>query len=675
MSHSRHSTAASGEFHPSSLTPGTAARQSLSGPSSAPPATVAFRVIEDTPPGSPNQGLLDETQYATYNPEKDDWSENNGPEVPHVVGERFINGWTPISLKKKFWIPLVIFQIVLAAVLERMLAVAQHINGWPIPTSYTDDIDSPFHYVYTLPPVIIAMVLVALWAWSDIEIKKMQPYLDLLHGDSPPNKSLLLDYTRTNNFVVWISAALNQHYLVALATIIGLLALVFQPVASAIFSTKPTYITTNLSNMSNLGAISLNLGQEFTDLTSFLSAAGYASSSVLYNLGDPNFLHGPYTIAPFERLTGLSQLPRSLMDNGTVKANTTAVKTSVNCALTTTTSVPYNGNGWTNHATYDNCTFTYSVNQTTAHLFGTNVMPDCNNTGRPDWFLPIVLWFFTYDSSPPQGSATYCAPSISLWNVEATVDIGTGNLTNVVELSPLNTSTFAGSSASDVMALNGMAYNGVAFNLTGADEFVTARAAATKVQLPASILEYASLQPGGVAAAFADNSTFTNLSVQVYTTYMKLVAKSTYFQTLSGQSIPVQVSYFQSRLWLNAVAVHVGASVLAVVAVLGAFIQLAHAHSRRYLRLHHQPGTIASAVTIGAQTSLAKILHGQQEEKEIVQALQDKRFRIHPQTMKILTMGERGYEEAVTPNRPGFFQSLKSPGLSKRFSRGVPASA
>jgi hypothetical protein len=49
----------------------------------------------------------------------------------------------------------------------------------------------------TLPPVVIAMFLVAMWAWIDIEIKKMQPYIDLVHGDSPPQRSLLLDYTRT----------------------------------------------------------------------------------------------------------------------------------------------------------------------------------------------------------------------------------------------------------------------------------------------------------------------------------------------------------------------------------------------------------------------------------------------------------------------------------------------
>lgn len=70
--------------------------------------------------------------------------------------------------------------------------------------------------------------------------------------------------------------------------------------------------------MSNLAAISLNQGPDFTDLTGtlychkslsssqlidrtvFLSAAGFASSAVLYNLADPSFLHDVYTVAPFD---------------------------------------------------------------------------------------------------------------------------------------------------------------------------------------------------------------------------------------------------------------------------------------------------------------------------------------------------------------------------------------
>ncbi|KAG6841001.1 hypothetical protein C0991_002781 [Blastosporella zonata] len=52
--------------------------------------------------------------------------------------------------------------------------------------------------------------------------------------------------------------------------------------------------------LNNLGAIGLNQDPQFQDLTTFVTAAGFASASVLYNLPDPAFIHDQYTIAPFE---------------------------------------------------------------------------------------------------------------------------------------------------------------------------------------------------------------------------------------------------------------------------------------------------------------------------------------------------------------------------------------
>jgi hypothetical protein len=204
--------------------------------------------------------------------------------------------------------------------------------------------------------------------------------------------------------------------------------------------------------------------------------------------------------------------------NGTVLANTTAVKTDANCHLTTTVSTPIGQTGWQNNATYNGCTFSYSVNQSTPHLFGTNVFEGCI-PNAPSWFQPIVIWFFTYDTTPPQGSATYCYPSISFWNVAVTVDIASSNLTSVQEISPINSSSdspLASLSGNLTGApLNGIAYNGIQFNLTNADQFVLARQSAVDLQLPSSIQQVAASSPGGLTAAFSTNS-FTGMAVQVY---------------------------------------------------------------------------------------------------------------------------------------------------------------
>lgn len=173
-------------------------------------------------------------------------------------------------------------------------------------------------------------------------------------------------------------------------------------------------------------------------------------------------------------------------------------------------STPIAGGGWINNATFGGCTYSYSVGPTTSILFGTDVMPDCNDAGTPEFLRPIIFWFFTYDSTPPQGSATHCAPNISLWDVAVTVDIDTRNLTSVQEIRP-----FESSNNVTGAPLNGQAFNGIVFNLTNPDRFAIERSNATDLQLPASILQAAYTAPGGLAAAFQTNS-FVEMATEVY---------------------------------------------------------------------------------------------------------------------------------------------------------------
>lgn len=76
--------------------------------------------------------------------------------------------------------------------------------------------NSSFFSKYFVQCILTNLKVVAMWAWTDIEIKKIQvclatifkyffhaptdlpfkPYVDLVHGNSPPHRSLLLDYTR-----------------------------------------------------------------------------------------------------------------------------------------------------------------------------------------------------------------------------------------------------------------------------------------------------------------------------------------------------------------------------------------------------------------------------------------------------------------------------------------------
>ena len=67
----------------------------------------------------------------------------------------------------------------------------------------------------TQPPVIVSMIIVALWASVAIEIQMMQPYIDLMRGHAPAKKSILLDYTREKcvDFLCLLSSRQHSPFL------------------------------------------------------------------------------------------------------------------------------------------------------------------------------------------------------------------------------------------------------------------------------------------------------------------------------------------------------------------------------------------------------------------------------------------------------------------------------
>lgn len=93
-----------------------------------------------------------------------------------------------------------------------------------------------------------------------------------------------------------------------------------------------------------------------------------------------------------------------------------------------------------------------------------------------------------------------------------------------------------------------------------------------------------------------------------------------------------------------------GVVLLLVVALVGAFVQVCHRASRQQLHLRHIPGTLASAISIGADTNLTKLFNNSEQQDDFTEALRNRKFRIDPQTSKIVLQGDEGYEQAVSPN-------------------------
>lgn len=616
--------------------------------------------VSHSPPGTPSQRLLgdDESQYATEKPpvKKRAW-------VPVDVQPEEKEIWKPFPLRPMFWVPFVLFLLLGAVGLEVALSLTKKNNGWPTKNGIGEEAGI-LHYVYTLPPVFIAAGVAAMWAWTDVEIKKMQPYVDLVHGDSPPERSLLLDYTRTSNFYVWTQAAGNKHYLVALATLMVLLTISFQPLSAALLVVRDTWWHEPDMSVQSLRSLGFNNSFEFQQLTPFLTAAGFASASILYNLTDPSFIHNEYSIAPFELPTDVD-----IVKNGTVYANTTAVKSQAGCVyVEPSLSKDPNGFGWNNTLEHAGCSMLFNVDKRSTTLFGTGV-PNCTNP-VPDQFSPVVLWFFTYQPVP-RGSSAMCFPSISFWEVNVGISLANSSVISVQELRPFSSDSPRSSLSDTVLGppINGQAYNGIEFNLTDADPFVLARRDATALQLPAAVFQLAEQSERGLFDSFLDD-TLANYANEVYSIYLPLVAKEAYFLP-DTQPMGIEISTVRKRLWLSDTAVHLLAVGMFILAIFGTIVQLFHRADRRDLRLKHEPGTIASAVSIGGQTGIGELLAGRQRAKDIHDVLQDKKFRINPRTMRIVMEGEDEYEQAASPieRRKSIFAALQNQRSSRRFSQ------
>ncbi|KAI0797247.1 hypothetical protein BC629DRAFT_1592295 [Irpex lacteus] len=551
-----------------------------------------------------------------------------------------VKQWVPIPLRPVFWVPLVLLMAGGGIAFE----VALHFSKKN----------------HDIPPVAISMIFAGLWAWMDIEIRRIQVSFrklprpsvrDLAKGNAPPQRSLLLDYTRNHTFYVWTVAARNNHYLVTLASLLVIITFSFQPLSAALFNVQDVFWLEPLmcdwgvrSTSTSLASIGLNQDGNFQDLSSFLTAAGYASANVRYGVGDPAFIHQGYTVAPF--------LMPPHVSNGTVTANTTAVRSEPNCIGPEMWSKCNSWRRlWNNTATFNGCSFSWNATILTRTQAWTsyptppNVLrspPSPSNSARH-------LLVLTYQPSA-MASISLCSPNITVEDVTASIDIASGNVTSVTSLGPLGSHVTSLQQFPDnVTATPRRArIQGMFFALSSPDPFQQQRQNAIQLSLPAAVFQAAQNAPEGLTDAFQNNK-FANLSSAVYTTYLALVAKTVYFLDFQ-QPIEIDTQTIHKRLFLSNVAVHLLASAMFVLAVFGTILQIWHRRESSILRLTHAPGTIASAVSLGGKTGLGEVLAGRLRQEDMLEALRNRRFRIDTRTMKIVMEGEDGYEDAVTPD-------------------------
>lgn len=191
-----------------------------------------------------------------------------------------------------------------------------------------------------------------------------------------------------------------------------------------------------------------------------------------------------------------------------------------------------NQSGWTNSASFQGCSFSWSVNKSATNLFGQPACLLSNNvsntyfsgvdlvtnstqcsvfTSVAEPFRPVIFWFFTYQPTP-MASITMCTPNITLLDVHATIDLASGNM-SVLTLGKLGSGTGTDKSLTQYAGNVTAAYNGMFFDVATSDPFVAGRQDAIRLSLPAAVFQAAQQQE--LTEAFQNNH-FAALAEQIY---------------------------------------------------------------------------------------------------------------------------------------------------------------
>lgn len=252
------------------------------------------------------------------------------------------------------------------------------------------------------------------------EISRLQPYISAAHGNAPPEQTVLVSYINQGRIFQALSALENGHRIVVVSVILSYMANLWQPLAATLFVVRQTnFVDNNFSNITFNAQ--LGVQPSFTDLDSFLAAAGYTEAAVVHGLSDPPFVWSGWTVSIFD----FPNQPK----NATMTLDTQAIWTDPRCE-TLSPQLNQIADGLYNvTASRGDCVAGFLANQTQGNeAFGVSKIDNCPvGAVVEDRFKPVVFWFFTFDD--PTASMIFCSPLVETHLVNVNVSLSTHLIT------------------------------------------------------------------------------------------------------------------------------------------------------------------------------------------------------------------------------------------------------
>ncbi|KAJ7679767.1 hypothetical protein B0H17DRAFT_1206412 [Mycena rosella] len=500
-----------------------------------------------------------------------------------------------------------------------ILKLYPHNFCWCVPWYSPAALDLSASSFQSFFPTLFVIPVGYLWRTLDWMLRWYQPYVAMSRGSATAEESVLLDYIPLGATRSIFHSLKHNHKVIFWSSVLATSTYLFQPLAGSIFQlqTRGQVEDTTVQSTLTLGLI-----PDIDELNAFAAAAGFVQAAVFNHLPDPPFIsadeRGGWATAEFV-------FPTNIGLNGSMTVNTTAILTNSNCSNPSTAPTVDPVAGVISSTSVHGCTTNITFDpQVSDQQFGITSAPCGDSTSLNITLQPVVFWFWQVkEDETPEGRMVFCNPTMEQFNVNATADLNTGQLTAVTIL---NNNT-APNNLTD-SPLNGLSYNAILFP-PNPNPFIQARSEGTKVGVPGAIFRSALQQANGLQSVFDLPNGFLDLTNTVYTQHLAITAKSIYFVARTARFLRCKPRWFPVC----------GSILLGVSGFFGLFLQLIHRHQRRNVVLGAPPGTIAAAVALTARSGFGHLLAPYDNLATIKKKLGGLRFRMDKRTGMILTDG------------------------------------
>ncbi|KAJ6783106.1 hypothetical protein PWT90_05928 [Aphanocladium album] len=206
------------------------------------------------------------------------------------------HGWKPETMQSPVLVSLALASLLIAALLE-ILAQKSAAEGALSIVPTADDISGLVSFAYLYLPTIVAVLYSLAWNWVDLDVKRMQPWLELSReGGATGRDSLFLDYPVDFVAFVPFKAAKRRHWAVFYSgTIVVFVFWLLTPMQGAVFGTAPV-LSTHDVNMSYPLTL-MDSSEQAAVLSQAVLNRGYAITWL--NQEYPAFTTPEYTLRPF----------------------------------------------------------------------------------------------------------------------------------------------------------------------------------------------------------------------------------------------------------------------------------------------------------------------------------------------------------------------------------------